>query len=399
MNRYCEKCGRTLDEGQFYTSNNKEKYPPDGKLNICKKCLTMHVDNWDPETYKWILKEIDVPYIKEEWNSLLNKIAADPEKARKMTGLTILGRYLSKMKLKQWKGKTWEDGERIEAETRERNLNALKAQGLSEEEIEKELAKDHTPKKPKEITQIQAAVGMPAFEEPEDDIQVSAISDELTEEDKMMLRLKWGKGYTWEQRVRMEQLYTNFMNSYDIQGAGAEDMLIIICKTSLKTNELLDAGDIEGAQKVSKVYNDLMKSAKLTAAQLKADDKDEIDSVGELIALCEKEGFVPRYYVGGPKDHVDRTLQDMQKYTRTLVTEELNLGNMLEAAVREIEEDKVREANIETDDDLDEDARFEASLFAEEDQGQRDITNQDYEEFEELKDQLSSLDLEEEGSE
>ena len=71
----------------FYTSKNIEKYPPDGKMDICKKCLTMHVDNWDPETYKWILQEIDVPYIKEEWDVLLEKYGKDP---KKVTGLTIM---------------------------------------------------------------------------------------------------------------------------------------------------------------------------------------------------------------------------------------------------------------------------------------------------------------------
>ena len=52
---YCEKCNRTMSEENFYSSNNLEKYPSDGKLNQCKKCLTMHLDNWDPETYLWIL--------------------------------------------------------------------------------------------------------------------------------------------------------------------------------------------------------------------------------------------------------------------------------------------------------------------------------------------------------
>ena len=34
---YCEKCGRTMNGDQFYTSNNLEKYP-EGRLNICKEC-------------------------------------------------------------------------------------------------------------------------------------------------------------------------------------------------------------------------------------------------------------------------------------------------------------------------------------------------------------------------
>jgi hypothetical protein len=46
------------------------------------------------------LKEVDVPYIPEEWNKLLESYGQD---RRKVTGMTILGRYLSKMKLKQFR--------------------------------------------------------------------------------------------------------------------------------------------------------------------------------------------------------------------------------------------------------------------------------------------------------
>ena len=52
---YCERCNKTLRADEFYTSNNLEKYPNDGKMPMCKQCLTAHVNNWDPETYLWIL--------------------------------------------------------------------------------------------------------------------------------------------------------------------------------------------------------------------------------------------------------------------------------------------------------------------------------------------------------
>jgi len=124
MSHYCEVCGKTMDEGQFYTSRNLEKYPDGGKLNQCKKCITMHVDNWDPETYKWILKEIDVPYVKEWWDSILEKNAVD---GKKITGMTILGKYLSKMKLKQWNDKHWEDGPKIEEQILQEKVTKMKA--------------------------------------------------------------------------------------------------------------------------------------------------------------------------------------------------------------------------------------------------------------------------------
>ena len=41
-------------------------------------------------------------------------------------------------------------------------------------------------------------------------------------------------------------MYEDFCNSYDIQTAGHIDTLKLICKTSLKANELVDINDIEG---------------------------------------------------------------------------------------------------------------------------------------------------------
>ena len=95
--RFCDKCKKTINEKEFYGSNNLEKYPNDGKFSMCKKCMTMHVDNWNPDTYLWILQEADVPYVPDEWNKIMEKYGRDPQS---ITGMTILGRYLSKMKLK-----------------------------------------------------------------------------------------------------------------------------------------------------------------------------------------------------------------------------------------------------------------------------------------------------------
>jgi hypothetical protein len=51
-----------------------------------------------------------------------------------------------------------------------------------------------------------------------------------------MLRLKWGKTYKPEEWIKLEQLYNEFLQSYDIQSAGHIDTLKLICKTSLKAN-------------------------------------------------------------------------------------------------------------------------------------------------------------------
>lgn len=153
------------------------------------------------------------------------------------------------------------------------------------------------------------------------------------------------------------------MESYDIQTAGHKDTLKKLAKTSLKLDQLIDLGDVDGAQKMQKMYDSLMKSGKFTAAQNKAENGEIVDSISELVMMCEKDGFIPRYYEESPKDKVDRVLQDLQEYTKTLITEETNIGNLIENAVKQIEEDKRREAETEADAAGDEDI-LEDALFS-----------------------------------
>ena len=97
---------------------------------------------------------------------------------------------------------------------------------------------------------------------------------------------------------------------------------------------------VDGAQKMSKVYNEMMRSGKWTAAQNKTSETEVVDSIGELVAMCEKDGFIPRFYVDGPQDKVDRVIQDMQIFTRQLVTDELGLGNLIENSIKNLEKEK-----------------------------------------------------------
>ncbi len=334
MSHFCIKCGKTLADTAFYKSRNVEKYPPDGKLNMCKECLTMHVNNWDEETYKWILEEIDVPYVKEWWDDILKKFL-ETKSPEKLKGTSILGKYLSKLRIRQYSDYRWKDTEKLAEEFRQKKINSMQAQGMTEEEITEQLAVNTTPPRPK--IDYSPVMAEDAMEEEQDEF-----AEQLTEEDKIYLKLKWGRGYSAEEWVRLEQLYRDMENSYDIQGAGMRDTLIMICKASLKANQLVDSADYDGFSKMTKVYNDLMKSAKLTAAQNKAESNDFIDSIGELVAICEKDGFIPRYYIDSPKDKADRVIQDMQSYTHDLVVDELGLGQMIENSVKALERERER---------------------------------------------------------
>lgn len=382
---YCRVCNRTMDEDQFYMSKRLDKYPEGGHLLECKKCITRHVDNWDPKTYLNILEEIDVPYIEEEWTKLMKKYAQDP---LKVTGTTILGRYLSKMKLKQFRDYHWDDTEKIRAEKDQLKADIMARQGYSGEEIEQAIAAGTMPDdlpRPAVVTHEPQEISAPVV----DMIEPTYFNEDLTEEDKKYLTIKWGKTYKPYEWVQLEQYYEDMMNAFDIQTPAHIDYLKLICKTSLKAHQLIDLGDVEGFQKMSKTYDTLMKSAKFTAAQNKAESGEFVDSVSALVLLCEKEGFIPRYYTDGPQDKVDRTLEDLRSYTHTLVTEELNLGTLIEGAIKTLQRQAEKDAmDDDDDDDIDDDEIFEEQV-------NKMLSDQDFVDFNEFLEEDAALDSEE----
>ena len=385
---FCEKCKRTMSDKEFYGSNNLEKYPS-GKLNQCKKCLTMHVNNWDPNTYLWILQECDVPYVQSEWDKLLADYGSDP---KKVTGTTILGRYLSKMKLVQYRDKRWKDNEVLKRIAEKKMREAMTHQGYTSAQIDEAIANQmvSVPTEHLEEPTLPGYITPNTLpQQPIGDGYTSAVYDdssdlgiELSDEDIVYLRTKWGKSYKPDEWVQLESLYQNMMDSYDVQGAGHEDTLKLACKTSLKSNQLLDMGDIDSAKKMVSMYDQLMKSGNFTAAQNKKDKGEFIDSISELVELCERDGFIPRYYVDSPKDRVDETILDLQNYTKTLVVEEMNLGNLIEGAVREM----VREENKEEDEDVDDEMLDFDSI--------EEIKDQDFDEFNDFVEEESTNDEE-----
>lgn len=360
----CQRCGKRIAQINFYT------YKDGSKCEICKSCLTAHIDNFDPNTFEWVLEKMDVPYIPVEWNVLRDKaFAKDPYK---MNGMSVLGKYLAKMKLKQWNKYTYADSEKIladieaeknakykaEQEQRLRYEAELKVK-LSEGKISPaqyqtlvstETQNQELPHWGDAITgehlgQIYQVYGQPTSYEdalrqaknPFQEQNFMSESDlvdpgaDLDKDDKMYLAVKWGRLYKPSQWVALEQLYNEFMNSFDIQGAARIDTLKMICKTSLKMNEAIDCGDIDSYQKLSRVYDSMMKSAKFTEAQNKDKDVDNIDSASAIVDFVEAHsGEIPRYVCDEPQDIIDQIITDLKAYNKNLIYEDKSLAQEIE---------------------------------------------------------------------
>ena len=364
-NKICQKCGKMLDEDtQFYTYKNGEK------TEMCKKCLTMHIDNWDPSTYLWLLEKMDVPYVPVEWDVLRDRAFA---KNPNLNGMSVFGKYLSKMKLKQWKNYGWADSDRLQALNEEKRSAQEAERAAFDAEIKEkfeagEISEAEYKTMVSAQTQHEEYVNAPIMQpntimDRYYDENTSIVNSQLdnsvaqlTNDDKIYLAMKWGALYKPQEWIELERSYEEMTNSFDIQDADTINTLILICKTNLKMNQALDCGDIEGFQKLSKVSESLRKSAKFTAAQNKEEKNDYVDCVGELVAMCEREGYIPRFETDIPQDKVDLTLKDMENYLYKLVTQDLGFGQQIEDALKKIQIQKEMAETETIDPESDEEA-------------------------------------------
>ena len=342
--KVCEKCKRQMEDTNFYTYRDGTKH------KYCKACLTMHIDNFEPSTFLYILEDMDVPWLPWEWNKIRDKAYA--KNPMKMNGLSVIGKYLSAMKLKQHKDERWADTERLHKQ------HELKVAALAEEDqayaeqVKKQfqngeiseaqyrtLVSTEFQKQHEYAVPAQDAIGPDNMFNEKNFISQDELPDlsvQLTLEDKQYLAMKWGRTYKISEWIELQKKYNEMMESFDIQDADSKNTLIFICKTYLKMNQAIDCGDVEGYQKLSRVYDALRKSAKFTAAQNKEEKSQFIDSIGQLVAYCQKNGHkIPRYEIKTPYDIIDKIIQDLKDYNKTLIYEDTALARQIQDYIKE----------------------------------------------------------------
>lgn len=345
----CQKCGRIQKIDNFYTNKDGTK------TDLCKQCLTMHIDNFNPETFLWLLEKMDIPYIPDEWNILRDRaFAKDPTK---MNGMSVFGKYLSKMKLKQWNHYGWADSEKIIAQKQEKLIATQVAQENYDALIKKQYEDGEISEAQyKTLTTVESQNAAFEYGAPIDKIaginntnfynesnflskeKIPDPAADLTDEDKIYLAMKWGRLYQPGEWIELEKKYNEMMDSFDIQDSDTIGSLILTCKTYLKMNQAIDSGDIDGYQKLSRVYDAMRKSAKFTAAQNKENKEDFVDSVGSLVAYCEKVGGkIPKYEIKTDYDIIDKVIRDLKDYYRSLIYEDPSLAQQIEEYIKKRE--------------------------------------------------------------
>lgn len=348
-NLVCSKCGKTKKETDFYKMKTGER------CDMCKTCLTMHIDNRDPQTFLWILEKFDVPYIEDVWIQQANKVYL--KNPGKFGPMSVIGTYMRTMNMAQYSEYSYADSEKLnnarkyELEEAQKRRTMIGKDDSYEIELKQKLENGEISEAEYNtltMTNVEDTAEILEIDTPtpqfiaDVNINEEDIKNQLTEEDIQYLALKWGLLYKPSEWVKMEETYNQYATEYEMS-VDREQALKSICKISLKMDKALDIDDVKTYKDLSVVYDQMRKSAKFTEAQNKEEQTRDIDSIGELVAFVEQQGgAIPCYEdtIEYPQDKVDFTIKDIKTYVDRLVKEELGLSDLIESFIEKAEQTK-----------------------------------------------------------
>ena len=285
-------------------------------------------NNTDPATFKPLLKKYDVPYIKDEWQSILQGAML---RKKKITSTTVIGKYLSKMRLGQYKDYCYEDTDiesnkgKIYKTRLEEIEESYKNGDLTEEQYE---GYKRSIPKPVDVTGMKEDSGVEEI--------AQQVSNELTKEDRLYLGLKWGKEYSAADWLWLEQKYNEYVEAFGLSESEASrlDNLVLLSKTSLSLNRALEEGDIDAVSKMSKAYETFLKAGKFAESQASGAKDGKFDSVGKIVLYAEqKKGRIEPYDLDIDRDYIDKGLKLIKSWIEKTFRNDSSISRKLDEYV------------------------------------------------------------------
>lgn len=330
---HCRICGRTRPAYEFYARKDGSREP----ITACKDCCAAGLDLTRPETFMWVLEELDVPFIASRfYKTFDDKMRKDGPGYSRKAALGIYIRTITKLNMRPY---GFKDSEMLTAKYGAPSFDEEEARGrvargeLSQGEYEALVAVRAT--SPEDGAAFRQEEARRAGRVADDEVEGS-----LTVEDRQYLSNKWGASYSAREWLKMEDLYTRYAAEYDLS-VDREETLRKVCKTSLKLDQALDDGDVSGYKALSQVLDSLRKSGKFTEVQNREDRTGLVSSVGQLVLLCEQEGGVIEHLPPAdeyPRDKIDLTINDYKQYAVSLLKNEPNISGLIEAYVNKLDD-------------------------------------------------------------
>lgn len=338
--RTCVKCKKTQKETNFYKSKTASEKCPDLFLPVCKDCLENIFKSSEPQSFMSILKLMDVPWIPSEYRTVYNKNIkpACPNK------ISLLGKYLMKMKLKQYREYGFMESqaaqEKYESEDNYDSIENYNYNLPIEDPISVNSLStsssfyiDTVISEPSggDILDREAAAAKVGNSEQVD-------NNGLTIEEVRYLTFKWGRSYHIDQMLTMERTYQEMCEDFDIRTSGQKNYLRKYCQASLRYDECLSNQDFNAAKQASAMFTSINKEAGFQPIQNKGASDNYLNAVSYLVKLAEEPGPIPKFDIYADPDIVDISIMDIKKWQRDLVKDDDTIMDRFAIAKEQLEE-------------------------------------------------------------
>jgi hypothetical protein len=121
------------------------------------------------------------------------------------------------------------------------------------------------------------------------------------------------------------------------------DQAVKLCKISLIIDQRIRAN--ENFKDELANYDKLVKIADFTPKNVK--NANDFDSAGEIFAYLEKTGWMNKYYDNVDRDIVDKTMKNIQAWTRHLYVNETGIAEDIQNRIEALKAAKELESQID----------------------------------------------------
>lgn len=260
----CSRCTEEKPNKDFYMSSD-DLINNDGRLGICKVCLEEITDFNDVESFIDILRRIDRPFIKSEYETSLSY--NNP-----------LGEYMRRIGMPQNRKRTYMDS------IFDGDLNKFAVK--TSKDLNKKI-------------------------DVEDVVKFKITPD---------LIVKWGSGYNEAELFVLEEFYKRMETSNSITTPQHKENLKLLCKLNLKQNKALDDGDSGTFAKLNTQYNNILRDSGFRPIdKVSGGESSGVRTFGQIWEEIERDGFIEPYPYQEKQDIVDRTIMYMGNYLHKLL--------------------------------------------------------------------------------
>ena len=297
-------CGKERAESFFFRVDSP--LFPDGRINICRDCVRKEINVDNIERVIGFLRQIDKPFYQDEWDKALQgRDSKHP-----------IGAYLGKINsLQQYKGKTFSNSDGVDG------VGKVDISSINSPDV------------------VEATNG-----------KMIHYSEELVD--------KWGTGYNKKEYLVLEKFYQDMRATHEIHTPTHIDMLKQLAYLTVDRDKLRRERDWNNYNKISKTYEDMMKSAGFRPVDRKGiDDATGMRSFAQIWEEVEKKGFRKPPVLEFEEDIVDGIIVSLANYYHRLIGREIltEIPDELREEMEEFYQDDLTpvEINDEEYDDLD----------------------------------------------